>query len=176
MGRDKASLPFAGRPLAHRAAAVLREVADPVVEVGPGGSGLEAVREDPAGDGPLAAIATGVWALRERGHHGAVLVLATDMPFVDVPLLRFLAEYPGGSVVPVADGRDQPLCARYGPAALNTAIALVENGERSMHALLDAIDVRRVLSRTWGAVAPAHAFEDLDTRDDLERARGRLER
>jgi molybdopterin-guanine dinucleotide biosynthesis protein A len=174
MGRDKASIVLGGRPLAVRAATALSAVADPVIEVGPGGSGLDHVREDPPGAGPLAAVAAGAWALREAGHHGPVLVVATDMPGVDEPLLRFLADHPAEeSVVPMAGGRDQPLCARYAPGALDTAIDLVESGERSMRALLEAVPVRRVSSAEWGVVAAPEAFEDLDTPDDLTRAEAR---
>src|ERR1700736_1061525 len=61
MGRDKATLPVNGTPLAERTATLLAQVADPVVEVGPGWTGLVAVREEPAGQGPLAAMAAG-WA------------------------------------------------------------------------------------------------------------------
>ena len=87
MGTDKALLEVDGRTLAERAAAVLRAVCDPVLEVGPGVSGLPAVREDPPGAGPLAALGAGAAELARGGHAGPVLVLAVDMPFVTAGLL-----------------------------------------------------------------------------------------
>ena len=112
MGRDKALLEVDGQRLVDRAAALLAAVADPVVEVGPGWSGLPAVREDPPGSGPLAAVSAGAAALRRMGHDGAVIVLAVDMPRVSAELLRLLATRDGpATAVPRAGGHPQPLCA-----------------------------------------------------------------
>src|SRR5712692_7095438 len=80
MGRDKALLVVDGRTLAERGAELLAAVADPVVEVGPGHSGLAAVQEDPPGSGPLAGLCAGAAELGRLGHDGSVLLLAVDMP------------------------------------------------------------------------------------------------
>ncbi len=179
LGRDKAAIEVGGERLADRAERVLGEVCERVLEVGPGWSGAENVREDPPGSGPLAAVAAGGLALAERGHEGSALVLAVDMPLVDTALLRFLAGFPGEvSVVPFVEGRAQPLCARYSSAALRLAAHLVSRGERSMAALIEAAhDVQWAGPRMWGAVATPEAFLDVDTPDDLERFRaGDVER
>src|SRR5688500_16693472 len=78
LGSDTALLEVEGRRRVGRAAATLGAVAKPVVEVGPGWSGLPAVREDPPRSGPLAAVSAGAAALRAVGHDGPVLVLAVD--------------------------------------------------------------------------------------------------
>lgn len=170
MGRDKALLEVDGRRLADRGAEVLAAVAEPVLEVGPGHSRLPAVREDPPGTGPLAALCAGWAELSGLGHTGPVLLLAVDMPFVGVELLRLLAARPGpATAVPRADGRAQPLCARYGRDALEVAPALLAAGARSLKALLAAIEVGWVESEEWKLVAGPHAFSDLDTPGDLER-------
>jgi molybdopterin-guanine dinucleotide biosynthesis protein A len=172
MGRDKAELAVHGERLADRAARVLAEVCDRVLEVGPGRTSLEPVLEDPPGEGPLAAVAAGGRALRARGHDAAALVLAVDMPLVEPPLLRFLARFPGHStVIPFVAGRAQPLCARYSGAALETAERLATAGERSMRALLAAGDVQWAGPRMWGDVADERAFLDLDTPEDVTRLR-----
>jgi molybdopterin-guanine dinucleotide biosynthesis protein A len=171
MGVDKAVLRVDGRRLAERAAAVLGAVCDPVLEVGPGVSGLDAVREAEPGTGPLAALAAGASALRERGHDGALLVLAVDLPFVDAPLLRLLAgfEPTGTTVVPVADGVPQSLCARYSSEAGRTAAGLVGAGRRSLRALLDEIPWEALPEEEWRAVGGLHALDDVDTPADAER-------
>jgi molybdopterin-guanine dinucleotide biosynthesis protein A len=172
MGRDKAELAVHGERLADRAARVLAEVCDPVLEVGPGRTSLEPVLEDAPGEGPLAAVAAGGRALRARGHDAAALVLAVDMPLVEPPLLRFLARFPGHStVIPFVAGRAQPLCARYSGAALETAERLATAGEPSMRALLAAGDVQWAGPRMWGDVADERAFLDLDTPEDVTRLR-----
>jgi len=170
MGRDKAELVVAGERLADRAARVLRAVCDPVLEIGPGRSSLEAVGDDDPHSGPLAALMTGAGALRMRGYEGAVLLLAVDLPFVDARLLELLANHPAAeSVIPVAGGMRQSCCARYAPAALVAAADLVERGERAMHALLSAVPVVEITEPEWRAVARADALADLDTPEDLTR-------
>ncbi len=56
MGFDKASMLVGGVACAARVAAVMQAVVADAVEVGPGVSGLRAVREDPPGGGPLVAV------------------------------------------------------------------------------------------------------------------------
>ncbi|HZP31035.1 MAG TPA: NTP transferase domain-containing protein [Acidimicrobiia bacterium] len=173
MGVDKARLRRGGRSLAERAAGALGEVCDLLLEVGPGVGGLEAVREPEPGAGPLAAFAAGAAALHERGHEGAVLLLAVDLPFVEASLLRLLAGHePGGTtLVPVADGVPQPLCGRYQPDAGREAARLVARGSRSMRALLDEVAWQALPEDVWRAVASPHALDDVDTPADVERFR-----
>ncbi len=114
MGFDKASIPIGGVPCAARVAKVLRAVVAHAVEVGPGTSGLPAVREEPPGGGPLVAVCAGARALEESGSTRPALVVACDLPLVTESVLRTLADWPGSrSVVPMIGGRPQPLCARW---------------------------------------------------------------
>jgi FdhD protein len=167
MGTDKAAILLGDEPLAARAARVLTAVAHPVIEVGPGHTGLPAVREEPPGEGPLAAIGAGWRALRDAGHGGPVLVLASDMPLIDEAALRVLTAAPGATVVPVVDGIAQPLCARYTPADLDRIDGLLAEGKRAMRDLLSAISPATV------EIDPA-VLEDVDTPADLARVRARL--
>ncbi len=171
LGTDKASIVWRGETLAARAARVLTQVCTPVLEVGPGVTSLPAVREDPPGSGPLAAVLAGVRAL-EGGSDSevdAVVVLACDMPFVEPPLLRLLAAWPGsGTVIPTRDGRAQFLCARYGKVWLRAAAA-------SGHASFKAVpptECELVAEDVWHAAAPAHVFDDIDTPADQARSIG----
>ena len=172
MGTDKARLVVGGRRLAERAAEVLEEVCHTIIEVGPGVSGLPAVREDPPGAGPLAALGAGAAELARRGHSGPVLLLAVDMPFVDGRLLAFLRDRLGpATAVPLAGGQPQPLCARYGPEALAAVPSLLAAGERSLRALLAAVEVGWVEPAEWEPVSGPDAFRDLDTPEDVVRLR-----
>ena len=176
MGSDKALLEVDGRRMVDRAAAVLAAVADPVLEVGPGWSGLPAVREDPPGAGPLAAVSTGAAALRAAGHDGPVLVLAVDMPRVGVEVLRLLAERAGpATAVPLADGHPQVLCGRYGPKALAEVDRLLAAGGKSLRLMIEGMAARGeaawVEPEEWEPVAGPGAFSDVDTPEDLRRFR-----
>jgi molybdenum cofactor guanylyltransferase len=170
MGRPKATIPGPdGQTLARRTAALLELEAAPALEMGPGFSGLPHVLEDPAGSGPLVAIACGWRALESAGWSGRVLVVATDLPRLTRGLLAWLARHPSpASLVPVSDGRPQPLCARYSVTDLRTAVDLVTTGARAMGALLDAIRPRLVDEEEWApAAGDSGALADADTPSDL---------
>lgn len=170
MGRDKSQLPLGDTTFARRLARELLDVVTTAVEVGPGVTDLPSTRELDPGSGPLAAIAAGVDALRSRGHRGAALVVACDLPFVTSAVLRLLARWDAsGSVVPVVEGRVQPLCARWARRELDDARRRVASGERSLRHLADLPDVTLLHATQWGAVAEAATFVDVDTPDDLER-------
>jgi len=166
MGVDKATLVIDGVTLAARTAALLCAVADPCIEVGPGVSGLGAVREEPAGGGPLLALAAGLVAV---GSARPALLVACDLPHLDSALLRWLADHPSaGSVVPLWDGRPQPLCARWSSAALGVVPRLVDSGASAMRALIEEaapafVDVPEPL---------VGALEDVDTPDQWARLPG----
>jgi molybdopterin-guanine dinucleotide biosynthesis protein A len=169
MGFDKALVEVDGRASAVRLAAVMQEVANPVLEVGPGRSGLPAIAEGPVGQGPLFATCAALPVLVAAGHRGPVLLLACDLAFVTAEDLRSLAGWPGtSSVVPVVGGRPQPLCARWSYEDLVAAVELVHAGERSMKALLRRPGIVLVDRDQWPAGRADHVFADFDTPSDLE--------
>jgi len=170
MGRDKSQLTVDGSTLADRTASLLQLVVETAVEVGPGVTGLTSTREEPIGEGPLVAIAEGCRALRSRGHTGSALVVACDLPFLSERLLRFLVEWPSsGSVVPVVQGRSQPLCAKWGRDDLDAASQLVSQGVRSLKHLTAQPNVVLLDESTWQKVATEEVFSDVDSPADLER-------
>ncbi len=169
MGFDKASMLIGGIPCAARVATAMQAVVADVVEVGPGVSGLPAVREEPLGGGPLVAVRAGARALDEVKGWSSVLVLACDLPLVTEGLLRTLVQWPGShSVVPVIEGKPQPLCARWSAEDLAAAADLVEAGMRSMRSLIDRSGVELVEEEHWPDEVDQRAFSDVDTPTDLQ--------
>jgi molybdopterin-guanine dinucleotide biosynthesis protein A len=177
MGTDKATLAvMAGdEPLARRTARHLAATTSPTFEVGPGHSQLPPVTEDPPGGGPLAAMAAGHRQLRVAGWTGPVVVVATDLPRLTRSLLAWLADHPSArSVIPVADGVPQTLCARYSADDLELAVGLVAAGKRSMRDLLERIDARLAGPEVWTpAAGDPDALVDVDTPSDLARLHAR---
>jgi molybdopterin-guanine dinucleotide biosynthesis protein A len=172
MGRDKATLVVGGVALAERTAALLGRVAAPILEVGPGYTGLVRVQESPPGGGPLCALAAGWSGLKELEwpESAGVLVVATDLPRLTAGLLALLASYPGpGAVVPLdREGHSQPLCARYPTAALGLAAELVGAGQRSLRALLAGVEPAWLTPSVWQpAAGDPDALRDVDTPADL---------
>jgi molybdopterin-guanine dinucleotide biosynthesis protein A len=171
MGRDKASLNLGGVALARRAAQALLLVASPVMAVGDeAGTRLEMVTD--RREGPLAALVDGAAALEALGHAGAILLVAADMPFVSDGLLRHLTGVldDADAALPIAGGRDQPLCACYAPSAITRARVLVAEGKRAMHELVAALKVVRVPETEWLKLAPPYALLDVDSPEDLAEA------
>ena len=160
MGIDKASLVIDGESLAARAGRVLAEVCDPVIEVGPGLSGLYAIADDIPATGPLGGLLKGTSAL---GVLGPVLLFACDMPAVSSDTLRSIANYVGvGTVVPVdRAGVRQVVCARYSVAALERGAALLAAGSFSLQALADLPDA--VIADEW---SENDCWADVDTPAD----------
>jgi molybdopterin-guanine dinucleotide biosynthesis protein A len=180
MGRDKATMPVGGSPLAVRVLAAATRVADPVVLVAPvghharglvaaeGGAGgvTAGVVTDP-GDGPLAALAAALAAL-DAGH---VLVLAGDHPGLRVELLAHLVSLRGRAeaVACRRAGRLEPLVAVYqrGPA-LAAARARLGGGDRSLRGLLAALRTLVVEEPEWRGLDPdGSSFADLDDPADV---------
>lgn len=171
MGFDKATTVVDGTALAARVAAVLASETDPVVEVGPGVSGLARVtREEPPGSGPLLATVAGMQALRNLGWQGPAVVLACDLPLIGRPLVAWLVRHPtAGSVVPRVGGLPQPLCARWSAADLEAAACAAAQGERSMRPLLARPGIEWVDETSLGALASPMELNDVDEPADLDR-------
>ncbi|MHB1855511.1 MAG: molybdenum cofactor guanylyltransferase [Acidimicrobiales bacterium] len=169
MGKDKATLVVGGMTLARRSARLLAGAADPVIEVGPGHSGLSFLVEEPPGQGPLVAIAGARRHLRQEGWTGPALVLACDLPRLEAQVLEVLAHWPGsGTILPTLGGRDQPLCARWSAEDLDRAVARAEAGERSLRWLSDSNPIR-LAETDWPEPALAASLADADTPEDLEK-------
>jgi molybdopterin-guanine dinucleotide biosynthesis protein A len=187
MGFDKALLEVGGLRVVERLAAALSEVAAPVVEVGPGLSGLPSLTERPCGAGPLVALCAGARAVVGAAPPARrpapapcprpVLVVACDMPFMTAPVLGAIARYPGGgSVVPLVKAVLQPLCARWSADDMALAQRLVASGERSMTSLLAKAAFSTFGPGDWPVGTTEEVFADADTPGDLEALGLRAER
>jgi molybdopterin-guanine dinucleotide biosynthesis protein A len=167
MGQDKAGLLFAGEPLAARIGRMLATVALPALEVGGGWSGLATATEKEPYEGPLTAVVAGWRSLKALGYDGDALVVATDLPWLTVEALAWLADYPAaGSVVPVVDDRAQPLCARWCRKDLERALLLADQGERKVKPALGA-DATYPTQDLWVVIGSPDVFRDADRPEDL---------
>lgn len=132
------------------------------------------------GIGPLGGLIAGLEALT---HAETVLVVACDLPFVDGPALRTLAELAHSNptadvVVPSTSGGDEPLLAAYRPRVARILRKAVE--ERRLRLLAPigslepaALDGTHVL-RVPAAIITENAdlFLNVNTPFDLDLARG----
>jgi molybdopterin-guanine dinucleotide biosynthesis protein A len=137
MGRDKALLPFRGRPLAAVVADALRESAGSAVLIGnptlAAATGFPAIVDLFPGEGPLGGILT---ALRFTAADWN-LVCACDMPELTAAFLSGLFEAAEASdadvLVPVSpSGRLEPLCAVWHRRARGPLEAAFAGGTRKV--------------------------------------------
>lgn len=182
-GTDKPALAVGGRMLLDRVLAACAG-ADRTVVVGPRRPTARPVRwtrEEPAGGGPLPALAAGLAGLTGTDRPPLVVVLAADLPFLTAPTVRLLTETlarAGGDAcegVLLTDpaGRDQPLAAAYltEPLRRETALLAAEHGSLSglpLRLLTGELTLRRIADPT------GEASFDCDTWDDVATARSRL--
>jgi molybdopterin-guanine dinucleotide biosynthesis protein A len=124
-------------------------------------------REDPAGGGPVAALAAGVPLVQSD----TVVVLAADLPFITASAIQSLLQSKGDAVAAIAvddEGYDQPLIACYDTARLRNALPTDPNGA-AMRVVLAGLSAVGPVARTNLGGAPA-ATMDCDTAADLSRA------
>jgi molybdopterin-guanine dinucleotide biosynthesis protein A len=169
-GVHKPLLEVGGSSLLDAAAGAAREAgADPIVVVGPvdtAHADLTWVREDPPFGGPAAAILA---ALPRIASH-RTLVLACDLPAV-APAVRALLAAPfegDGLCLVDSSGRSQWLIGLYRTAALREAAAMMpaDGQDAPVRALLGSLAIT-------GVAASADLTSDIDTWDDLQKARER---
>lgn len=181
MGRDKASVMLHGRRLLDRtldAAVAVPGVVEVVLVLAPAqvitpvrcAAPVTLVRDTTAYQGPLAGIAAG---LGGTSRAEVALVIGCDTPFVQPGLLALLAgrATAGAIVVPVHEGRPQPLCSAIHFEAFEAIRALVAGGVRAASAIADDPRTLLVQPDDWGAIDPEGlSFVGVNTPEELERA------
>lgn len=176
-GSDKTRAVVEGVAILDRVIAAVGPLVDTTTVIGPWvPPGCDRMVEPQPREGPLAALAFGLG--RVRAEH--VLVLGGDHPFLAPGLLKMLvgrAVALGDSVdavVPVCNGRREPLVACYRAASAGrTAELLVASGDRRLGALVDALTLEEIDEEAWRPLDRSGAsFRDVDTPEDLERAQG----
>ena len=149
MGRDKALVEVAGRPMVDWVAEAVKAVTAEVLVLGRSGTlaGFECVPDDhPARRGPMAGLAT---ALR-LSNDQPVLLVAVDQPWVRVDTLTAVLELAGPlhAVVPVAGGARQVTCAVYPDSWAERAKA-EDAADGSIQSLLDDLLHRPIEAPEW---------------------------
>jgi len=128
------------------------------------------------GGGSLGGIYTAVVA-----GEGPVLCVAWDMPFAGPDLLADLAAGAGGwdAFLPESDGPRgvEPLCAVYGPACREPIAEQLATDDLRVVGFHPRVRVGRLpLARVRGHGEPGELFFNVNTSDDLVRARALWER
>jgi len=148
-------------------------VAARIVVVGseaiPTDTDVSVIPDEIPGAGPAHGLLVGLQAV---GCPVALLV-AWDMPFVEAPLLRFIAEQVGEyeAAVPVVGGQPEPLCAAYRQSCVPVLEALNRGVNVPMREVLVRLRVRWIEEhelRSFGD--PTRLFFNVNTAADLATA------
>jgi molybdopterin-guanine dinucleotide biosynthesis protein A len=162
-GVDKGSLEIGGRALIDRVLDALAAARRIVVVGSPREVSVEVLwtREEPAGGGPVAALAAGLTLVEEE----IAVVVAVDMPFVTESfVVRLVAGATETDGAILCNGGDQYLCGAYAAGALRARLrSLKAIRGASMRRLLEGLSLERVRD-------PAASW-DCDTWEQVERAR-----
>ncbi len=179
LGRDKAVEPLAGEPLIRRVLSSVAQVTDQTVvvvndaarasELTLGKDVVAAVDRYP-GAGSLGGIFTGLEAART----GWALVVACDMPFLNVPLLRRILSLRTGrdAVVPVIEGRPEPTHAAYSRRCLPHIERRLQANDLKISRFYENVEVEYIQQHVVDEYDPDHlSFFNINTEQDLQRAR-----
>lgn len=171
MGRDKATLPFAGQVLVDTLAERLQTLFPQVlvsVRVPRADIHWPQVHDDPALAGPLAGLQAGLTVCTTPW----LFALAVDMPFLEAHTIARLAARRSTCdvVLPVCAGEAQPLAAFYAVGETQRQLRGLLAGSdtrRSLRALLERLRVLQV--DVTQLEVGAQAFADLDTPEDVRK-------
>jgi molybdopterin-guanine dinucleotide biosynthesis protein A len=125
--------------------------------------------------GPLGGIYTGLTASKTAYN----LVVACDMPFINVALLDYMITIADGYdvVVPRIPVGTENLHAIYSKNCLPAMDKLINNGELKVFKLFSGLNVRYVGEAEINRFDPDHlSFINIDTEEDLKKARELLKR
>ena len=171
MGRDKALIEFQGKPILACVIDTLHELTHDVVVVANrsdlyGSFGAQVVADYDPPCGPLGGIAAGLSAVQ----HDLAVVVACDMPFLNVALLRWLIDLTEDfdAVVPLSGTNYEPLHAVYRWACRNPIVQRIEKGDRRVVSFFADVQLRPVPEPDWRVLDPeGRSLWNLNTPDDV---------
>ena len=174
MGRDKALVALAGKPLVVHVLERVSSLGDEILLTTNRPEeyhflGMPLITDPVPGAGSLAGLQT---ALR-AAHGQIVIVLACDMPFVSRPLLEHMLSLARQAevVIPSRKGEYEPLQAVYSRECLPAIEAALAAGERRMISFLPRVRVLPIEEAILTRYDPQGlSFFNVNTPQDLAEA------
>ena len=180
LGRDKSLLELDGQPLIARTVHTLTALSDDLVVVTNNatryqGLALPAryVPDEERGMGSLMGLYSGLKAIQ----HSHALAVACDMPFLNLPLLRYMLPLAQNYdvVIPKLGDFLEPLHALYGRACLPPMARLLAQGRRQILAFFPEVRTHYVAEAEIDRYDPLHlSFVNVNTPEEWARAQALL--
>jgi molybdopterin-guanine dinucleotide biosynthesis protein A len=180
LGTDKAFLRVGGRVLIEGIVEKMARIGDEVIIVTNSPQrynhlGVRLVGDVYPGKGSLGGIYSGLKAA--HSHHS--LVVACDMPFLDLRLLRYMILLSPGHdvVIPRVGGLTEPLHAIYSKKCLQPIKRVLASGGRRIIDFFSEVRVRYIEEQEIQLFDPQGlSFFNINTLADLEKARSMARR
>ena len=178
LGRNKAVEKIGGQSLIERVVDKLSQVTSETVVVVAEESRAADLNLPPwvrtaadlyPGTGSLGGIFTGLSAA--KGNYG--VVVACDMPFLNVDLIRFMLDIASDydAVVPRLQGRPEPLHAVYSKTCVGPIERCLQADQLKIAIFFEQINVAYLEEDDIEAFDPSHlSFFNVNTQEDLDKA------
>ena len=180
LGRDKALEKIGGKYLIERVIDSLSELGDDIIVVTAApdqlpGLNIEKVIDTYPHTGAKVGLCTGINAATSFYS----LVVACDMPFLNINLLRYLLDATPGfdAVIPRIGDRIEPLHAVYSKNCIPLLDEQLRKGQLKISDLLNEINVRYVEAEEIERYDPRHlSLFNINSEADLKRAKAIIEK
>lgn len=171
MGRDKAFVPFQGRPLIEVVRERVAGLGDELILITNSPDEYAHLGLPMFGDvypdcGPLGGIYTAVY----RATHPHTLVVACDMPWLNRPLLAYMAglRETADIIVPRWDKFPEPLHAIYNKTCLGAIAEQLQAGQYKITGFYGRMDVRFIDRAEIARFDPdGRSFANINTPQEL---------
>ena len=180
MGRDKAFLPFKGKPFLRHILETLAPVSSEIIIVANKDKSLyeplwqdlnvkvKFLTDKAPYEGPLNGIATASKAVSNE----KVFIATCDTPIIKPEVINFLLTKLTGyeGVIPVVNQKFQPLNTVYTKQAINKAQSIFERGEKSLMAWIKKLNVLSIEEKDILLYDPKLiTYRSLNTPEDYQK-------
>jgi molybdopterin-guanine dinucleotide biosynthesis protein A len=174
MGRDKALLPLAGKPVIQHVLDRIEGLAGEILITAPSTEAYESFGARVVPDQlPHAGALMGLLTALDAACGDPVLALACDMPFVQRPLLEHLLSLADRAqvIIPYRAGEFEPFPAVYSRTCLPAIRAALLAGKRRMISFFPDVRVHKVDEDTLARLDPeGRTFFNVNTPADFAEA------
>lgn len=168
MGHDKALFLYEGKSLLQRAVDFCSAFCDEVLISSSNKEhaveGILRIDDEVENCGPIG----GIYSSLKSSSNEWNFVLSVDSPFVQKDFVKYLKDKPHGfdAVVPIHDGKKEPLIAFYHKRILPEIKAKIQADNYKLHFLLKEINTNFVESEDWLKRYPT-LFRNLNYPEDI---------
>ena len=104
----------------------------------------------------------GIYSTLKSIKNDKALIIAADMPFISEYVINSLIniDFKGDALIPVVDGKEQPLCGVYRKSALDKIKENIDNKNYKLKSLIKSLDVTYILMNDERAMTNVNTPEE----------------